>query len=65
MRKLVVCGFAALAVAVAAPSALAANYVVLYKKHAIPSDASSAVQKAGGTVVQNWPQIGVAIVRSN
>ena len=65
MQKLFVCGLAALVVAVVAPSALAANYVVLYKQQAVPADASSAVQKAGGTVVQTWPQIGVAIARSD
>src|SRR3954451_14265177 len=65
MKKLLVCGAAALMVAVAAPSALAANYVVLYKQQAVPADVSSAVQKAGGTVVQTWPQIGVAIARSD
>jgi lantibiotic leader peptide-processing serine protease len=65
VKKLLVCGLTALVVAVVAPSALAANYVVLYKQQAVPADASSAVQKAGGTVVQTWPEIGVAIARSD
>jgi lantibiotic leader peptide-processing serine protease len=65
VKKLLVCGITALVVAVVAPSALAANYVVLYKQQAVPADVSSSVQKAGGTVVQTWPEIGVAIARSD
>src|SRR3954453_2389111 len=65
MKKLFVCGLAALILAVAAPAALAGNYVVLYKQQAVPSDAATSIQKAGGTLVQSWPQIGVAVARSN
>jgi len=65
MRKVFVWGVAVLGFAIAAPAALAANYVVLYKQEALPSDASSTVAKAGGTVVQTWPQIGVVVARSD
>jgi subtilisin family serine protease len=42
----------------------AGNYIVLYKQQAVPSDATATIQKAGGTVVQAWPQIGVVIANS-
>jgi subtilisin family serine protease len=63
MKALAV-GLAALVAAAAAPAALASNYVVLYKQQALPADAAAAVQKAGGSVVAQYPQIGVVIATS-
>jgi len=63
MKALAV-GLVALVAAVAAPATLASNYVVLYKQQAVPAGAAAAVQKAGGTVVAAYPQIGVVIASS-
>ena len=41
------------------------TYVVLYREGASSSGAASAVGAAGGTLVANYPQIGVAIARSD
>lgn len=43
----------------------AQTYIVLYKANGVSGASLSAVQAAGGTVVQAYPQIGVAIVRSD
>src|SRR5215208_7738155 len=64
MRRLVMCGLIAAVAAVAAPAAFASNYIVLYKQAAVGSDAASVVQKAGGTLVYSYPQIGVVIASS-
>ena len=44
--------------------AQAENYVVLYKSQAVPADAAATIQKAGGSVVYSYGQIGVAIASS-
>lgn len=44
---------------------VAQNYIVLYKKNAVPSDATASVTKAGGTLVYSYKQIGVLIARSD
>ena len=54
-----------LAAAVTASSALAQNYVVLYKSQAVPADAAQTISAAGGTLVYSYPQVGVAIARSD
>ena len=41
------------------------TYVVLYKASSVAGDAASTVQKAGGTLVYAYPQIGVVIARSD
>ncbi|KRE21825.1 S8 family serine peptidase [Agromyces sp. Soil535] len=41
------------------------TYLVLYKANAVSKSSLSAVQAAGGTVVQTYPQIGVAVVASD
>jgi subtilisin family serine protease len=46
-------------------SASADSYVVLYKGNAVPASAKADVTKAGGTFVQGYDQIGVAIARSD
>jgi len=48
-----------------AATAKAQNYIVLYKQSSVASDVSTAVQKAGGTFVYAYPQIGVAIAKSD
>ena len=49
----------------AASSSTTATYVVLYKKQALPSGAAASIQKAGGTLVYGYDQIGVAIASSD
>jgi subtilisin family serine protease len=67
---------AALALALAAAIGLVAlaptagagttrTYIVLYKQHAVASDAAARIQSAGGTLVASYSQIGVAIARSS
>ncbi|MDH4136933.1 MAG: S8 family serine peptidase, partial [Anaerolineae bacterium] len=41
------------------------TYIVLYKQQAAPSDAASAIARAGGTLVYSYDQIGVVIARSD
>ncbi|GAC1477103.1 MAG: S8 family serine peptidase [Pseudarthrobacter sp.] len=41
------------------------TYIVLYKGNGVADTSLSAVRNAGGTVVQTYPQIGVAIVKSD
>src|SRR5256714_210880 len=64
MRRLIVCGLVAAVTAIAAPAAFGSNYIVLYKGQTIQGDAGSTIQKAGGTLVYAYPQIGVAIASS-
>src|SRR5215211_3645474 len=65
MRRLVLGGLVVLAAVVLTPAALGGNYVVLYKQQALPANAGSAIEKAGGSVVQTWPEIGVVIASSS
>ena len=48
-----------------ASTASADSFVVLYKGNAVPASAKTDVQKAGGTFVYGYDQIGVAIARSD
>src|SRR4051812_18763476 len=51
----------------AVPSALGANpqtFIVLYKQEAAPADAKASVQRAGGTLVAAYSQIGAVTARS-
>jgi lantibiotic leader peptide-processing serine protease len=48
-----------------ASTASADTFVVLYKSSAVPASALADVQKAGGTYVYGYNEIGVAIARSN
>jgi subtilisin family serine protease len=43
----------------------AQNYIVLYKGQSVPSDAAASIQRAGGSLVYSYSQIGVAIARSD
>ena len=65
MRALVVLALSVFVTHVMAATAHAQNYVVLYKQNAVASDVSTTVQKAGGTFVYAYPQIGVAIAKSD
>ena len=48
-----------------ASTASADSFIVLYKGNAVPASAKADVQKAGGTFVIGYDQIGVAIARSD
>jgi subtilisin family serine protease len=50
---------------VIAATANAQNYVVLYKSQSVGADVGSTIQKAGGSLVYTYPQIGVAIASSD
>jgi subtilisin family serine protease len=63
VRGLVVAGAAALSLAFAS-TASADTYLVLYKQQAVPASAGADIAKAGGTLVQGYDQIGVAVARS-
>src|ERR671936_54634 len=65
MRRVLLCGLVVLATAIAAPAAFGSNYIVLYKASAVPADAATTIQKAGGTFVYSYPQIGVVIAKSD
>jgi lantibiotic leader peptide-processing serine protease len=41
------------------------KYIVLYKGSASPTDAAASIQKAGGSVVYNYSQIGVVVAKSD
>ncbi|MFL5701390.1 MAG: S8 family serine peptidase, partial [Ktedonobacteraceae bacterium] len=41
------------------------TYIVLYNAQAVPADAANVISQAGGTLVYSYPQIGVAIARSD
>jgi subtilisin family serine protease len=43
----------------------AQNYIVLYKSQSVGGDVASTIQKAGGSLVYTYPQIGVAIASSD
>src|SRR5437588_5146212 len=60
-----VTGFSPLTATVAARAGTMQNYIVLYSASAVPADAAASLAKAGGTLVYQYPQIGVAIVRSD
>ena len=40
------------------------TYLVLYKQSAVPANAASAIQNAGGTLVYSYDAIGVAVAES-
>ena len=59
-----VCTLAFVAGAGGGTAATAQTFIVVYKQQAVPADAATTVQKAGGTLVYGYPQIGVAIAKS-
>jgi subtilisin family serine protease len=63
--RLTAFGVALLAAAVLAPSAFGQNYIIVYKsQNSVPGDAASRIERAGGSVVAVWDQIGVVVARS-
>ncbi|MDX6478459.1 MAG: lantibiotic leader peptide-processing serine protease, partial [Gaiellaceae bacterium] len=62
--RLCVLAVVAIAGAAFASVAQAERYVILYKSQAVPADAAATIQKAGGTVVYSYGQIGVVIANS-
>ena len=62
--RLCVLAVMAIAGAAFASVAQAENYGILYKSQAVPADAAATIQKAGGTLVYSYGQIGVAIANS-
>jgi lantibiotic leader peptide-processing serine protease len=57
-----------LAQLIAVPTAFGATpqtYIVLYKEQATPTDAKATIQRAGGTMVAAYSEIGVIIARSS
>ena len=64
-RLVVLTALVALAGAAPALSASSSTYIVLYKQAALPANAQAAIERAGGTFVQAYPEIGVAIARSS
>src|SRR5262249_41178623 len=49
----------------AAPTGAVETYLLIYKTGASSQDAPSLVQAAGGSLIHNYDQIGVAVARSN
>ncbi len=59
---------AALAIAITSSGARAGaadTYIVLYNQSAVPENAASTIEGAGGALVYSYDQIGVAIARSD
>jgi subtilisin family serine protease len=48
-----------------AEAASAERYVVLYKQQAVPADAARTVERAGGTLIAAYSEIGVVISESS
>src|SRR2546421_4657404 len=60
-----VTGVSPLTATVGAHAGTMQNYIVLYGASAVPADASASMAKAGGSLVYSYPQIGVAIAKSD
>ncbi|TMD19157.1 MAG: hypothetical protein E6J07_05615, partial [Chloroflexi bacterium] len=60
-----VSGISPLTATVGAHAGTMQNYIVLYGASAVPADASASMAKAGGSLVYSYPQIGVAIAKSD
>jgi lantibiotic leader peptide-processing serine protease len=65
VRRLALLAALSLAGAAFASTASAGTYVVLYKQQAVGDGAATTIQRAGGTLVASYPQIGVVIARSD
>src|SRR5204862_179146 len=50
---------------IAEAAAFGANYLLLYKQQDLPRDVEATVTNAGGSVVYQYPQIGVVIAKSD
>jgi subtilisin family serine protease len=68
-----VAGFGLIAASIVAAAVLSttaragadSTYIVVYRGSAVPADASTSIQQAGGTLVWSYSQIGVAIAKSS
>src|SRR5437899_5666480 len=60
-----VTGVSPLTATVGAQAGTMQNYIVLYGASAVPADASATMAKAGGSLIYSYPQIGVAIAKSD
>jgi lantibiotic leader peptide-processing serine protease len=60
-----VAGFSPLTATVGAHAGTMQSYIVLYSASAVPADASASIARAGGSLVYSYPQIGVAIAKSD
>src|SRR5438270_570480 len=60
-----VTGVSPLTATVVAHAGTMQSYIVLYSASAVPADASASIAKAGGSLVYSYPQIGVAIAKSD
>lgn len=60
-----VTGFSPLSSTIPAHAGTMQNYIVLYGASAVPADAAARLAAAGGMLVYSYPQIGVAIARSD
>src|SRR5437016_119653 len=60
-----VTGVSPLTATVGAHAGTMENYIVLYSASAVPADASATMAKAGGSLIYSYPQIGVAIAKSD
>jgi subtilisin family serine protease len=58
---------AALALAIATPVSLLAaeTHIVLYRELAVPANAETSIAKAGGTLINRFDRIGVAVATSD
>ena len=59
-----VAGFSPLTATVAAHAGTSQTYIVLYRGSSVPASAGQKIAVAGGTLVQSYDAIGVAIARS-
>src|SRR5438270_3080997 len=59
-----VAGFSPLTATVAAHAGSSQTYIVLYRGSSVPASAGRKIAAAGGTLVQSYDAIGVAIARS-
>jgi subtilisin family serine protease len=64
VAALTIAGAASAATAAAADAAASQTYLVVYRSGASSDNAAQAVQRAGGTLVANYRQIGVVVARS-
>jgi lantibiotic leader peptide-processing serine protease len=60
-----VAGVTAMIHAPSAQSGPTGTFLVLWKTNSVPPNAATTIKKAGGTLVQSYSQIGVAVARSD
>jgi lantibiotic leader peptide-processing serine protease len=58
-------GIALASIVLPAAPAAADTYLVVYRGHDVPANVAGAVERAGGSLVASYDQIGVAVARSN